>query len=106
MNNIALNLEVSGDLKQIIIRAKTASAGDSEDRTYSLDPYSAVEFANTMLHMAEACGVEIQMETKGISNEKRNRLILRTTHVMRSLGNRKPLVVASQVVDTILSEVL
>lgn len=106
MNNIKLIVETTDDKSQVVIGAQTTAGGDTEDRNYFLDPYQAVEIANAILHAAADCGVEIKMETTGISAEKRARLIQRTAHVIRSLGNRKLMFTAAQVVDTILTEVL
>lgn len=106
MRNIALSIEANDDFTQIIIRAQTVTNDQSEERCYSLDPYQSVEFANTMLHLAAECGVEIQMQSTGISDVKRMRLIQRCEHVIRSLSGKKLNYMAAQVVDTVLSEVL
>ena len=106
MSTVKLTIEANDDRSQVIIRAITESAGQAEERCYFLDPYASVEFANTMLHLAEDCGVEIQMQTMGISDVKRLRLIKRTEHVIRSLSGKKLQYMAAQVVDTVLSEVL
>lgn len=106
MSNIKLSIETNDDKSQVIIRAQTETASQAEERCYFLDPYSAVEFANTMLHLAEDCGVEIKMQTLGISDVKRLRLIKRCEHVIRSLSSKKASYISSQVVDTVLSEVL
>lgn len=106
MNAIKLTVAPNGDSTAVIIGAQTTSAGDTEDRAYTLDPVMAVDFANSMLHAAEDCGVEVKMQTLGISDEKRMRLVRRIEIMMRSLSGRKPQYVAFQVVDKILSEVL
>lgn len=106
MGSVALSIETNDDFTQIIIRANTTTNNQAEERCYFLDPYQSVEFANTMLHLAEECGVEIQMQTTGISDVKRLRVIQRVEHVIRSLSGKKATYVASQVVDTVLSEVL
>jgi hypothetical protein len=106
MNNIKLTVAPTDDKAAVVIGAQTSSAGDTEDRAYHLDPVMAVDFANSMLHAAEDCGVVVQMQTLGISDEKRMRLIRRTELMMRSMAGRKPFYVAAQVVDKILSEVL
>lgn len=106
MKGIKLTVGPTEDRAAVAINAQTSSAGDTEDRNYFLDPVQAVDFANAMLHAAEDCGVEVQMQTMGISDEKRMRLVKRIELIMRSLSGRKPQYVAFQVVDKILSEVL
>ena len=106
MANIKLSIETNDDKTQVIIRALTVTNDLSEERCYLLDPYQSVEVANTILHLAADCGVEIQMQTTGISDVKRMRLIKRVEHVIRSLSNKKLPYTAAQVVDTVLSEVL
>lgn len=101
-----LQVQVTADRSQIAIVTTTENGGTKEERTFFLDPAQSVEFANLMLKCAEECGVEVRMETTGISDEKRIRLIHRTAHVIRSLGLRKPLYTAAHVVDTILAEVM
>lgn len=106
MNKILLSVQCNDDNSMVIIGAQTSTAGDTEDRSYFLVPEQAVEIANSMMHAAEECGVEIKVQTMGISDVKRLRLIKRVEHVMRSLSGKKGLFVASQIVDTILTEVL
>jgi len=106
MSGVKLSIETNDDHTQIVIRAQTETGNQAEERCYFLDPYQSVEFANTMLHLAEDCGVEIQMQTTGISDVKRLRIIQRVEHVMRSLSNRKPKYAACQIVDVVLAEVL
>jgi hypothetical protein len=106
MSSVKLSIELNGNRDMVVIRAQTETGDQAEERCYFLDPYASVEFANTMLHLAEECGVEIQMQTTGISDVKRLRLIKRCEHVIRSLSGRKLPYMASQVVDTILAEVL
>lgn len=106
MNAIKLFVETNQDKTQVIIGAQTSSAGDTEDRHYFLNPVQAVDVANAILHCAEDCGVEVKMETLGISDVRRLRLIQRCEHILRSLSGRKSTYIASQLVDTVLSEVL
>lgn len=106
MNNIKFSVETNADNTQVVIGAQTASAGDTEDRNYFLDPVMAVDIANAILHCAEDCGVTVQMQSTGISDTKRLRLIKRAEHVIRSLSGRKLPTIAAHVVDTILSEIL
>ena len=106
MKHITLSVQISEDKSQLIICAKTEVGDDVEDRNYFVEPVNAVEMANALLHGAEDCGMEIKMQTMGISDEKRVRLITRCEHVIRSLAGKKVPYVASQVVDTILAEVL
>lgn len=101
-----LQVKVNGDRNQIVILAETVSGDVKEERSYFLDPAQSVDFANLMLKCAEECGVVVQMQTEGISDEKRIRLYKRTEHIIRSLSGRKLNVMAPQVVDTILAEIL
>lgn len=106
MNNIKIIVQTNDDQTLVVIGAQTQSAGDTEDRNYFLDPYQAVSIANAILHCAEDCGVEVQMQSLGISDEKRLRLYKRAELIIRSLSNRKIPYTAAQVVDTVLAEVL
>jgi hypothetical protein len=106
MKMITLSVQTSEDKQMVVLGAQTKVAGDTEDRSYFLAPVQAVEIANSILHSAEECGVEIKMQTLGISDEKRLRLIKRIEMVMRSLSGKKLPYMAAQVVDTILTEVL
>lgn len=106
MNRIMLSVELTTDKSQIVIRATTQTGDDTEDRSYFLEPAIAVEVGNALLHGAEDCGLELKVQTMGISDTKRMRLILRCTHVMRSLSGKKTPFVSAQIVDTILAEVL
>lgn len=104
--NVKLSIVTNDDHTQIVICAETETGGVKEDRSYFLDPYQSVEIANTILHLAEECGVEIQMQTTGISDIKRLRIIKRCEHVIRSLSGKKAYYISAQVVDTVLAEVL
>lgn len=104
--DIRMSVETTDDNELVVICAQTVVAGDSEDRSYFLSPAHAVEFANAMLHAAEVCGVVVEVQSTGISDVKRARIIKRCEHVIRSLSGRKPFYVSVQVVDTVLSEVL
>jgi hypothetical protein len=106
MNMITLSVQTSVDKQQVIIGAQTKAGGDVEDRNYFLAPVQAVEIANAILHASEECGVEVKMQTMGISDVKRLRIIKRVEHVIRSLSSKKTMYTASQVVDTVLAEVL
>lgn len=106
MNGVKLSVKVTGDRTQVAILTETITADVKEERGYFLDPVQCVDIANLMLKCAEECGVTVKMETAGISDEKRLRLYKRTEHVIRSLSGRKLNVMAPQVVDTILAEVL
>ena len=79
---------------------------DSTEGRFVFEPGGAVQFANALMHAAEACGAEIQIEVdKGprITELKRATLIARTVHMLRSLQGKKPEYAAMQIVDTILS---
>ena len=106
MNKIMLSVELTSDNSQIVIRASTVTNDLTEDRSYFLEPVTAVEVGNALLHGAEDCGLELKVQTTGISDQKRIRLITRCEHVIRSLAGKKVPFVAAQVVDTILAEVL
>lgn len=105
MSQITLRVETNDNNTQVVITTRTITNDVAEDRSYILDPVQSVDIANAMLHCAEDCGVTVQVERTGISDERRFRLYKRTEHIMRSLGNRKLDYAAAQVVDTILNEV-
>lgn len=106
MNMITLSVQTSLDKQQVIIGAQTKAGGDTEDRNYFLAPEQAVEIANAIMHASEECGVEIKIQTMGISDTKRLMLIKRAEHIIRSLSGQKLPYIATQVVDSILAEVL
>lgn len=106
MSSIKLSVQIADDKQTVVIGAETIAGDNREDRSYIISPTMAVDIANALLHCAEDCGVEIKMETLGITDAKRARIIKRCEHVIRSLSNRKPLYVSCQVVDTVLAEVL
>lgn len=106
MATVTLRVETNDNNTQVVISARTITNDVVEDRTYLLDPVQSVDIANAILHCAEDCGVNVQVQTEGISNERRLRLIQRTEHVIRSLSGRKLNIMSSHVVDTILAEVL
>lgn len=106
MRAITLSVQTSDDKQQVIIGAQTDTGNQTEDRSYFLGPAQAVEIANSIMHAAEECGVEIKVQTTGISDTKRLMLIKRTEHIIRSLSGKKLPYIASQVVDSILTEVL
>jgi len=106
MNKVMLSVQADKDNTMVVICAQTTSAGDTEDRNYFLDPAQSVEVANAILHVAEECGVTVQVQSMGISDTKRLMLIKRCDHVIRSLSGKKSSYIAAQVVDTVLSEVL
>ena len=101
-----LQVQVTADRSQVVIVTTAENMGISEERSFFLPPHMAVDIANLMLHCAEECGMIVKMETAGISDEKRLRLYKRTEHVIRSLSGRKLNLMAPQVVDTILAEIL
>lgn len=106
MNKILLSVQTNDDATMVIIGAQTSVAGDKEDRSYFLDPYQAVEIANSILHASEDCGVEVQMQTTGISDMKRMRLVKRVEIMLNALEKKKHSYTAAQVVDIVLTEVL
>lgn len=78
------------------------------DANYTFEPGDAVAFGNAMMAAAQACGVEIQVqvEQRQITAMQRNTLIVRVQHIARSMRGKKPEMIASQIVDTILAEIL
>lgn len=106
MNNIKLSVQTNDDRTLVIVGAETMSGDSKEERSYFINPAVSVGVANAMLHAAEDCGVVVEVERTGISDEKRFRLYKRAEMIMRSLGNRKLDYAAAQVVDTILNEVM
>lgn len=75
----------------------------------AFDPQNAVQIGKHLIDCAVACGadVQIQVPRRKISREQRDRLVVRTTHIYRSLQekNTAPGVIARSVVDTILSAI-
>jgi hypothetical protein len=106
MNNIKLSVQTNDDRTMVIVGAETLSGDSKEERSYFIDPVTCVSVANAMLHASEDCGVTVEVQRTGISDERRFRLYKRAELIMRSLGNRKLDYAAAQVVDTILSEVM
>ena len=91
----------------VMITAETEVAGDSENRSYTLQPAHAVSVANAILHAAELCGVEVQVQTSHpITTMQRLQLIHRTGHIMRTLAKQKPEKICTHIVDSILAEIL
>jgi uncharacterized protein YueI len=83
---------------------------DFEVNKLILDPPMAVDMAQSMIRAAVECGYDVQIITPRpqVTSFQRAGLITRTEHIMRSLTKQKKtgLVIASQVVDSILSELL
>ena len=103
---IKLAVEVPDDKKTVILEAKYESGGDADVRHYLLAPHHAVEIANSLLHAAEICGVEVHVQTYNhVSDMKRLQLIARVGHIMRSYSAKKNNM-AMHIVDSILNEVL
>ena len=106
MMNIKLIVQTNETNSLVLLTAETAAAGDTENRTYFLEPENAVAVANSILHAAELCGVEIHVQTdRGITDMQRLQLIARTQHIMRTYSGKKGNA-AMQIVDSILAEVL
>lgn len=100
-----MSVKVTADRNQVAIVTETT--GDTtEERTYFLDPAVCVDMANLMLKCATECGIDVRMQTDGVTDARRLQLVKRCELVIKSLSGRKPQYIAFQVVDTILSEVL
>lgn len=73
------------------------------------EPGQAVDIANTILHAAQNCGADIKFEVDKpiLSDTKHMALIRRTELIMSSLRAVKDKKqVATQIVDSILAEIL
>lgn len=83
---------------------------DSLAGTYSLDPAEAVAMANCMLHCAEDCGCEVNVEVSkppAVTPMMYKTLIARVGHIRRSMASFKDRSkVDRTIVDAILSEIL
>lgn len=76
---------------------------------YTFPPDVAVQIANTILQAVQVCGFEVKVEadrTRQISDLKRNELIVRTDHVLRTLKGKPTMYIAKAVVDTVLTAIL
>ena len=105
-DTIKLAVEVPNDKKSVILEARYEAGGDADVRHYLLAPHHAVEIANSLLHAAEICGIEVQVQTyHHISDMQRLQLIARVGHIMRTYS-KKHGNVAMQIVDSVLNEVL
>ena len=71
------------------------------------DPQLAVQVAQSLIQAATGCGYEVQVQIPKakVTQVLRNRLVLRITHVLQTMRNRKDINVAATVTDIILSEV-
>ena len=73
------------------------------------DPANAAELANKLLNCAKDCGAQVvlNLPRRRISKEKRDALVTRAIHVYRSMTEQKkpPAIVATHVVDSILSAI-
>lgn len=105
MNTIKLIVEVPDDKKTVILGAEYESGGDKDLRHYLLTPPHAVEIANSLLHAAELCGVEVHVQTYNhVTDMQRLQLIARVGHIIRTYSKKtNP---AMHIVDSILNEVL
>lgn len=91
---------------EVAISTERTVAGDTEVRSYTLDPRQAVEFANAVMRAAEDCGIEILTQSAPIvSDGQRMALVNRAGLIMRSMLGKKPEVIALHIVDQILSQV-
>lgn len=83
---------------------------DSITGTYSLDPGEAVAMANCMLHCAEDCGVNVNVEVSApprVTPMMYTTLIARVGHIRRSMASFKDRSkVDRAIVDALLSEIL
>lgn len=72
-------------------------------------PSNAVNIGKHLIDCAVACGAEvtIQVPRRQVSREKREALVVRTMHVIRSTQDkhRPPAIVAQHVVDSILAAI-
>ena len=107
MKDIKLIVRTDSTEQNVVVEAETVTNDQTESRKYVLDPELAVSVANSILHAAEVCGVEVHVQTtNGITDMQRLALIARTQHIMRSMASRGPQKVAMHVVDSVLAEVL
>lgn len=69
-----------------------------------LDPQLAAQIGKSMMDAAVHLGLEIRIEVprKEVTFAKRNEMVIRATHVLRSLEGKPRLTKARQVVDTVL----
>jgi len=107
MKNIKLIVRTDSTEQNVVVEAETVTNDQTESRKYVLDPELAVSVANSILHAAEVCGVEVHVQTtRGITDMQRLALIARTGHIIRTMAPKGPQKTAMQVVDSILAEVL
>lgn len=75
----------------------------------AFDPSNAVDVGKKLIDCAVECGAEVQIQVprREISKGKRDALITRATHVLRSMTEqrRSPAHIARHVVDSILSAI-
>lgn len=73
------------------------------------DRSNAVDIGKRLIDCAVECGADVRIEVprRQISKQKRDALIVRCIHLMRSLGekNRAPTYIAREIVDSLLSAV-
>jgi len=107
MKNIKLIVTTDSIEQNVVIEAETVTNDQTETRKYVLNPDLAVSVANSILHAAEVCGVEVHVQTtRGITDMQRLALIARTGHIMRTMMPKGPQKTSMQIVDSILAEVL
>lgn len=107
MKSIKLIVKTSADHQTVVIGAETVTNDQMEERNYVLSPEVAVSVANSLLHAAELCGVDVHVQTnRQVSSMQRLALIARTEHIMRTMSGKKGSKVALQIVDSILAEIL
>lgn len=98
---------MSVDGQQVMVESETITGEDVDTRRYIFTPEKAVEVATAILRAAEACGLQITMQTAPhISSMQRMALIKRTELIMRSMSGQKLDRMAMQIVDSILAEIL
>lgn len=92
---------------EVAIQTERSVGDGTEFRSYTLQPAQAVEVANAILNAAQACGVEIQVQSAPIvTDRQRMALVNRAGLIMRSMTGRKVEQIAMHVVDQVLSEIL
>lgn len=107
MSTIKFVVETNDNNSLVYIRTFTDAGDSTEERAYSFNPTDAVSVANSLLHAAELCGVEVQVQTSHpITSMQRLQLINRTQHIMRTMSRRKPEDIAVHITDSILAAIL
>ena len=107
MKDIKLRVMSTEDSQQVVVEAETVSGEDVDIRSYFMPPEQAVAVGAAILQAAEHCGVVIQTQSAPVVTPAQYAaLCKRTEIVMRSMSKARPDMIAKQVVDTILAEIL